>query len=115
MQTTIQHINKATILTILTVGLAALQSYLLHIGTTDYAHEILSVYFYFELFILILTISTRLKNKIFASIYSLAFVFEAILFFINELPISPDVFLMLIIGAIRLYILYELIKQQVKK
>lgn len=48
MQTILKRFNRATFLTILTVGLAALQSYILHIGSTDYAHKILSVYFFIE-------------------------------------------------------------------
>jgi|GEM_PF-2289671 len=110
-----KHINKATILTILTVVLAGLQSYMFHVGTTDYAHKILSVYFYIELFILLWAIFTGLRNKTFVAIYLLVFLFEAILFFIKEKPISPDNFVMVIVGILRIYIFYWLIKQVTKK
>jgi hypothetical protein len=106
-----KHFNKASYLTILTVGLAGLQSYLLHIGTTDYTHKILSVYFFVELFIFLLTFSTGLKNRIFATIYFGAFLFEVAWFFINERPISPDNLIMIIIGFLRVYVFYLLTKQ----
>jgi hypothetical protein len=108
------HFNRATILTILTVGLSGLQSILLHIGTTDFAHKIFSNYFFIELFIFLLTIITGLKKKIFGIIFLLAFVFETVLFFINERPISPNVLLMLIVGATRIYILIWLLKRMTK-
>lgn len=109
------HFNRATILAILTVGLAGLQSYLLHIGTTDFAHNIFSLYFFAELFILILTIITGLKSKTFATIFFLTFAFEIVWFFIYDRPISPDLFLMLVIGTTRIYILYSLFKRQTAK
>lgn len=114
MQTNLTYINKATILTVLTVGLAGLQSYLLHIGTTDYAHKVLSTYFYLELFILLLTISTGLRNRFFATIYFAIFLLEVALFFINERPISPDNLIMIIIVIVRIYIFYWLTKHLTK-
>jgi hypothetical membrane protein len=108
----IRHFNRATILTILTVGLSGLQSVLLHIGTTDFAHKYFSTYFFVELFILLLTLSTGLKRKTFAILFLLAFIFETVWFFINERPISPDVLLMLIVGATRIYILTWLLKRR---
>ncbi|HYG38310.1 MAG TPA: hypothetical protein VD908_06820 [Cytophagales bacterium] len=114
MKTTVRYFNRATFLTIITVGLAGLQCYLLHIGTTDYAHNILSVYFIVELFILLLAIFTGFKNGIFPIIYFMAFLFEATWFFISEQPISPDNFIMIFIGALRIYIFYWLTKQMVK-
>jgi hypothetical protein len=109
-----KHFNRATILTILTVGLSGLQSVLLHIGTTDFAHKIFSTYFFIELFIFLLTVITGLKQKIFAILFLFVFVFETVWFCINERPISPDVLLMLIVGAIRIYILIWLLKQLAK-
>jgi hypothetical membrane protein len=109
-----KHFNRATILTILTVGLSSLQSVLLHIGTTDFAHNYFSTYFFLELFIFLLTLSTGLKRKTYAILFLLAFIFETIWFFINERPISPDVLLMLIVGATRIYILFWLQKRMVK-
>ena len=108
------HFNRATILTIMTVGLSGLQSVLLHIGTTDFAHKFFSTYFFFELFIFLLTIITGLKQKIFAILFLLVFVFETVWFFINERPISPDILLMLIVGATRIYILIWLLKRLAK-
>ena len=110
----IRHFNRATILTILTVGLSGLQSVLLHIGTTDFAHKYFSTYFFVELFILLLTLSTGLKRKIYAILFLLALIFEMLWFFINERPISPDVLLMLIVGATRIYILIWLLKRLTK-
>jgi len=111
----IRHFNKATILTILTVGLSGFQSVLLHIGTTDFAHKYFSIYFFLELFIFTLTIITGLKEKVFALLFLLVFIFETVWFFTNERPISPDVLIMLIVGATRIYILIWLKKRLVKK
>ncbi len=110
-----KHFNRATILTILTVGISWLQSVLLHIGTTDFAHKYFSTYFFVELFIFLLTLITGLKQKIFALLFLLAFIFEIALFFINERPIRPDIFLMLIVGGTRIYILIWLLKRLTKK
>jgi hypothetical protein len=110
----IRHFNKATILTILTVGLSGLQSVLLHIGTTDFAHKYFSMYFFVELFILLLTLTTGLKKKIYAMLFLLVFIFEIVWFFRNERPISPDVLLMIIVGASRIYILIWLLKRLTK-
>jgi hypothetical protein len=109
-----KHFNRATILTILTVGLSSLQSVLLHIGTTDFAHKYFSTYFFLELFIFVLTIVTGLKQKIHVILFLLVFVFETVWFFINERPISPDVLLMLIVGVTRIYILFWLLKRMAK-
>ena len=110
----IRHFNRATILTILTVGLSGLQSVLLHIGTTDFAHKYFSMYFFFELFILLLTLTTGLKKKTYAMLFLLVFIFEIVWFFRNERPISPDVLLMIIVGAARIYILIWLLKRLTK-
>ena len=109
-----RHFNRATILTILTVGLSGLQSVLLHIGTTDFAHKYFSAYFFIELFIFLLTIITGLKQKTSAILFLLVFIFETVWFFINERPISPDVLLMLIVGVTRIYIIIWLLKRLTK-
>ena len=110
-----KHFNRATILTLLTVGLSAAQSIFLHIGTTDFAHKYFSPYFYFELFIFLLTIITGLKHKIYVLLFLVVFIFEIVWFFINERPISPDAILMFIVGATRIYILIWLLNQLKKK
>jgi hypothetical protein len=106
-----KHFNRATILTLLTVGLSGVQSVLLHVGTTDFTHKYFSPYFFFELFIFLLTIITGLKHKIYARLFLVVFIFEIVWFFINERPISPDAILMLIVGATRIYILIWLLKR----
>jgi hypothetical protein len=110
----IRHFNRATILTILTVGLSGLQSVLLHIGATDFAHKYFSTYFFIEIFIFLLTLATGLKRKTYAILFLLAFIFEILWFFMNERPISPDILLMLIVGATRIYILIWLLKRLTK-
>ena len=105
------HFNKATILTFLTIGLSGLQSYLLHIFTTDFAHKYFSEYFYLELAIFILTITTGLKSKWSATAYFIVFIIEVFWFIKTERPYGPDHSLMLIAGAIRIYILIWLLKQ----
>ena len=107
--------TKVVKLTILTIGLSALQSLLLHIGTTDYAHNYSSFYFFAEIFILILTIVTGLQRRIDALLFLIAFIIEAFWFLRNERPFSPDVLLMFITGAIRLYIIILLIKNLIIK
>jgi hypothetical protein len=110
-----RHFNRGTILTILTVVLAGVQSVLLHIGTTDFAHSYFSVYFFIELFILLLTIITNLDQKINVLIFFIAFVFEVVWFFSNERPISSDIVFMLIVGVTRIYIFIWLLKRLSKE
>jgi hypothetical membrane protein len=110
-----KHFNRATILTIVTVALSGVQSVLLHRGSTDFAHHFFSTYFFIELFILLLTLITGLNRKPFALLFLLAFIFEIILFFMNERPISPDLLLMLVVGAIRIYVLIWLFKRLSEK
>lgn len=107
----LKHFNRATILTFLTIGLSGLQSFLLHLGTTDFAHEYFSEYFYLELAIFTLTIVTGLKNKLPAAFYSVIFLFEALWFIKEERPYRPDEFLMLIVGAARIYIVIWLLRR----
>ncbi len=112
---TIGNINRATILTTISIALASVQSVLLQIWTTDSGHKIFSIYFFLELFILLLTLSTGLKTRLSMIIFLLTFLFETFWFIKNERPISPDLFLMLIIGLTRIYILYWLTKQYKNK
>lgn len=109
-----KRFDKGTILTIITVGLSAIQSVLLHVGTTDFAHSYFSVYFFVEVFILLLTIITGLQQKTEVITLFFAFIFEVVYFFINERPISPDVSLMLIVGVTRIYIFVWLLKRLTK-
>jgi hypothetical protein len=111
----LKHFNRATILTILTVGLSGLQTLWLHQITSCYGHKFFSEYFYFELTILFLILLTGLKRKIYIISYAAIFVFETIWFIINERPISPDDLLMLIVGATRIYILIWLLKRLTTK
>ena len=107
-----KFLNKAIILTILTVGMALAQSLLSHITTTDYGHNFFSEYFFAELAIILLVVFTRLKN-INHVISSLAiFIFEIIWFLIYERPYSPEELIMMIIGVMRIYILIGLFKKQ---
>ncbi len=109
-----KRFDKGTILTIITVGLSAIQSVLLHVGTTDFAHSYFSVYFFVEVFILLLTIITGLQQKTEVITLFFAFIFEVVYFFINERPISPDVSLILIVGVTRIYIFVWLLKRLTK-
>lgn len=109
-----RHFNKEIILTIITVGLSALQSYLLHIGTTDSGHSYFSIYFFVEVFIFLLAIITGLRQRVEVLAFLIAFIFEIILFFINLRPISPNVILMLIVGVTRIYIFVLLLKRMKK-
>ena len=109
-----KHFDRGIILTIITVALSALQSFLLHVGTTDFGHSYFSVYFFIEIFILLLTIVTGLRRRIELITFLFAFLFEIVWFFINERPISPDIFLMLIVGVTRIYIFVLLLKRLTK-
>ncbi len=106
----LKYFNRATILTILTVGLSGLQTLWLHRITSCYGHQFFSEYFYLEMAILLLTLLTGLKRKIYIISYAAIFVFETVWFFINERPISPDELLMLTVGVTRIYILIWLLK-----
>lgn len=85
----------------------------LHIVTIDYGHNMFSNYSFFELFILTLTVVTGLKTKLSKLIFLITFLFEAFWFYKNERPISPDIFIMLITGFTRIYILYWVLKKQI--
>lgn len=105
-----KNINKAAYLTFITVGLSLSQSYLNHIGTSCYAHNYFSEYFYIELAVFILTIITKLNNKWSSIFYFLFFFIEVTWFLIKEKPYGPDELIMILIGLIRIYILVWLIK-----
>ena len=109
-----KHFNRGAILTVITVGLSALQSVLLHLEVTDFVHSYFSVYFFIEIFILLLAIATGLRTKISIVVFLFAFMFEVVWFFNYERPISPDVLLMLTIGIIRIYIFVWLLKPKAK-
>jgi hypothetical protein len=95
----------------MTVTLSAVQSILLHIQTTDFGHRYFSVYFFVEIFILLISIITGLRHKTGVLIFLLAFLFEVVWFFIYERPISPDVLIMLVVGLIRTYTFFWLFYQ----
>jgi hypothetical protein len=107
----LNYINRASVLTFVTVGLSGLQSYYLHIITSDYAHRYFSIYFYFELFVAVLTLITGLKNGMWALIYLFIFILEVFVFLRTERPYGPDELLMLIVGVIRIYIFIWLVKR----
>lgn len=102
--------NQRTALIFPTVLLAALQSYFSHIATSCYGHEIFSIYFFIEVFILLLLLFTRLKSNLSILIYFSCFLFEVIYFFLTERPINLDIFLILIVGIIRIYSFVGLLK-----
>ena len=110
----IRHFNRGTVLTILTVALSGVQSVLLHIGTTDFAHSYFSVYSFVEFFILLIAIITGFRQKLSVIIFLFAFLFEVVWFFIYELPISPDILIMLIVAVARTYIFVWLLRRMVR-
>ena len=112
---TIKHFNRATILTLVTIGLAGIQAYLNHTMTTCYVHEYFSIYFFIELFVFLITIFSGLKRKAYVIIYLLVFLFESSWYFIHERPISSDDMLMQIVGVIRIYIIVWLLKRFVRR
>lgn len=87
-----------------TLLLALAQSILLHLGTTDYAHRIISTYFFTEILILGATVIAGLKNKWTRVILMVLTAFETILFF-QDTPISPNEILMIIAWCIRVYVI----------
>lgn len=111
---TLTHFNRASILVLLSLGLSGLQSLLLHLGTTDAGHPVFSLYFFLELLILLLVLLSGLKQKVSALLFLLLFALELLWFFINERPISPDLYLMLGVGAIRVYVVFWLYSRLVK-
>lgn len=102
-----RRIKRGTILIYVTLLLALGQSILLHLGTTDYAHRIVSTYFIIEILILGVTVIGGLKNKWTRVIFIALTTFETILFF-QDTPISPDEILMIIVWCIRVYVIVGL-------
>ncbi|WP_338767433.1 hypothetical protein WAF17_05800 [Bernardetia sp. ABR2-2B] len=106
--------KKCVLITLSSVLLALLQSYLFHIGTSCYAHEIFSVYFFIELFIFLLVILSGFESKLSILLYFIAFLLETTYFSLNDLlPIQPN--LILIIGILRVYIFFILFKDIISK
>jgi len=105
--------QKTVLLTLITILLAALQSFLFHIGTTCYGHEIFSIYFFVELFIFLLVVLSQLENKLSVLLYFIIFLFETVYFFLNDLPL--DLNFMLIIGVIRIYVFVSLFNKMRSK
>lgn len=99
-----RKIKRGTILIYATLLLAVGQSILRHLGTTDHAHRINSIYFVVEILILGVTVIGGLKNKWTRVILIALTAFETILFF-QDTPISPDEILMIITWCIRVYVI----------
>src|SRR5688572_19876553 len=99
-----RKIKHGTILIYGTILLAAGQSILLHLRTTDYGHKIISTYFIIEILILGVTIILGLKNKWTRIILVVLTIWETILFF-KETPIGPDDILMMMTWSIRVYVI----------
>jgi hypothetical protein len=99
-----RRIKRGAILIYGTLLLAMGQSILLHLGTTDYGHRIISTYFVIEILILGVTVIGGLKNKWTRVILIALTAFETILFF-QDTPISPDEILMIMAWCIRVYVI----------
>jgi hypothetical protein len=99
-----RRIKRGTILIYGSLMLAAGQSILLHLGTTDYAHRIVSAYFVIEALILVVTVIAGLKNKWTRVVLVVLTALETILFF-QDTPVSPDDILMIIVWCIRVYVI----------
>ena len=87
-----------------TLLIAVGQSVLHNLGTTDYAHRIISTYFVIETLILGVIIIGGLKNKWTRVILVVLTALETILFF-QDTPIRPDHVLMIIAWCIRVYVI----------
>lgn len=109
-----RKIKRGTILIFGTTLLAAGQSILLHLRTTDYAHKIVSTYFIIEILILGTMIILGLKNKWTRVILLFLTIWETVLFF-QETPYSPDYILMMIIWCVRVYVIAELLFGAINK
>ena len=97
-------------LLVITLILALLQSTLVEYTTTDYAHNIFSLYFFIEILILIALVFGYNK-KWFPIFLLITLVAESITFLLNDLPFSTDNSLMALIFVIRLYVGYKLVKR----
>jgi hypothetical protein len=99
-----RQIKSGTILLYGTILLAVGQSLLLHLGTTDYAHKIISTYFIIEILLLGVTVIGGLRNKWTRVILVVLTVVETVLFF-QDTPISPDDTLMIVAWCVRVYVI----------
>jgi hypothetical protein len=102
-----RRIKRGTILIYVTILLAAGQSFILHLGTTDYGHKTVSTYFIIEILILGLVIILGLKNRWTRIVLIGMIICETVLFF-QDTPISPDDLLMTIIWVLRVYVIVGL-------
>ena len=100
-------IRRSTFLIYLTILLSGLNSIWFEIITSDYAHNILSYYFFIEAAILTLTIVIGLRSKWIRMFVGILTAAEVVLFF-QDRPVSPDESLMIIIFGLRVYILIAL-------
>ncbi len=92
-------------LTVLTALLAGVQTVWEHSNTSNYVHHFFSIYFWIELVILSVILLTGLKGWASWIIVFGLFCFEVVTFLKNEMPLSPDHILMLVVVGIRLIIL----------
>jgi hypothetical protein len=104
-------IKKWTIIIYLTIAIAAGQSILSEVGTTDNGHKILSTYFFIEITLLGLLLLVGLKNKWTRVLIGLLTFLETALF-IADRPVSPDEMLMILIFGLRLYVLIGLFSKE---
>lgn len=95
-------------LLIVTLVLALVQSIFLEFVMTDYAHDLFSKYFVLELSLLVLLVF-GFNKKWFSFALSIILSIELFLFFLNDLPVSPDNGIMILIFCIRLYVIYRLL------
>ena len=91
----------------LTVLIACLQSMFLEYITTDYAHSLLSIYFFIELLSSLITYFFY-RKKWFWLFLLVSLTLEVLVFIERDLPLSPDEIFMVLILFIRLYIIYKL-------
>ena len=93
-----------------TVLLAIGQSVLSEIGTTDDGHTIVSAYFLIEALIIMLVMVPGFKNRWARVIIAVLTVCEMVLF-IQDRPVSPDELLMIVIFALRVYVVVGLFRK----
>jgi hypothetical protein len=108
-------IRRGTILMCLTVLLAAVQSILLHLATTDYGHRTNLVYVVIEILTLELTISLGLKNKWTRILLMILTIWETILAFQETGTSGPDYLLMKIIWIVRVYVILGLFSRTMNR
>ncbi len=106
-----KHLTGIVLLSYLSVGLAGGKSLLLHQITTDYGHELFSLFFWLEIAVLLLTLTSGLETTWVAVLYFALFLMEVTLFLLTCLPISPDYLLMLLVGGLRMLVLFRLLRK----